>query len=487
MMNYSKSKKSFIHFSTICFSIIFLMGFSPESFSESELKTVMIFVDSPTNDQIHTQEEKKGDEKKPNPVPTMPRELPTSFVTGNDYSLNSNTILISSNEGIELNDLLVEQIDVWQKDTEHMKQFWSRTDQVIMGNFGVVNALQNPLSENNYHINGEKYSENINSNLEYFVHERGYDINNLENVPNHTVTPQKYDLSRTVSKQWENPLSNNLDIQHVKDLRDVAPNAFDFTPEQEMQMFRESVKQTSFEVVGSLMPRLIVDESMFLPESDSETQKNNIDNESSNKEKESIATGSEQEEKQKQQKKKLEQENQVFQQTSHIKDRITESKFEPNYATQQEHALPIFEIITSSIVSIATVIAWFMIKKYHKRTPQIHGPQINVKPKYDYLSDVSLLLAQASLSYKNTQTKDAYEKLSQSMRVFYSNKLKLEKEVVTSDIIPLMKNFAKSEKSLIKNSLHLSDMIKFAKHSEDKKQFERIIAEFSQIVRKEKI
>ena len=112
---------------------------------------------------------------------------------------------------------------------------------------------------------------------------------------------------------------------------------------------------------------------------------------------------------------------------------------------------------------------------------------ITVKPKYDYLSDVELLLEQASSSYKNTQTKDAYEKLSQSMRIFYSNKLKLEKEIVTSDLLPLMKNFSESEKSLIKNSLHLSDLIEFAKHSEDKKQFEQIMAEFSQIVRKEKI
>ena len=485
-----KFTKPLIHFSTISLSIILFVGFTPESFSESELKTVMIFVDPPANEKISIQEEIKNDEKKPKPMPTLPKELPSIFVTGNDYSLNSNPILISSNEGIELNNLLIEQIDEWKKDAEHMEQFWSRTDQVIMGNFGVVNALQNPLSENNYLIDGQKHSENINSNLEYFVHERGYDINNLENVPNHTVTPQKYDLSRAISKQWENPLSNNLDIQHVKDLRDIAPNAFDLTPEQEMQMFRESVKQTSFEVVGSLMPRLIVDESMFLPESDSEVQKNNLGNQFLNEEKESVTSGtseSEKEEKHKQQENKQELENQMFQQTSHIKDMIAGTDFEPNYTIQQKHELPIFEIITSSIISLVTVIGWFIIKKYLRRTSQIHVPLITVKPKYDYLSDVELLLEQASSSYKNTQTKDAYEKLSQSMRIFYSNKLKLEKEIVTSDLLPLMKNFNESEKSLIKNSLHLSDLIEFAKHSEDKKQFEQIMAEFSQIVRKEKI
>ena len=81
------------------------------------------------------------------------------------------------------------------------------------------------------------------------------------------ISPKKYDLSRAVSKQMQNPLSNNLDIQHVRDLRDVSPNELDFTPEQKMQIFRQSIKSTSFDVVGSLMPKLMVDESMFLPES----------------------------------------------------------------------------------------------------------------------------------------------------------------------------------------------------------------------------
>ena len=42
----------------------------------------------------------------------------------------------------------------------------------------------------------KKHSENTNSNLEYFVQERGYDLDNLQDIPNHMVTPKKYDLSR---------------------------------------------------------------------------------------------------------------------------------------------------------------------------------------------------------------------------------------------------------------------------------------------------
>ena len=462
---------------------ILFLGLIPDSFSQSELKEVIIFVDPPNNNQFDIENEKNNEDTKPTPQPNSTlNELPTSFITGNEYALNSNPILISSNDGINLNNLLIEQIDEWKNDSAHTENFWSRTDQVIMGNFGVINALQNPLTENNYHIDGTKYSKNVKSNLEYFVQERGYDVNDLENVPNHMVTPQKYDLSRSVSKQWENPLANDLDIQHVRDLRDVTPNAFDFTPEQEMQIFRESIKNTSFDIVGALMPRLMVDESMFLPESDEpETQQQKSLNDGT----ESLVSNTHASE----QDKKIprnEPEQNTFQQTSHIKDSIITSEFEPNYTINEEPIIPLFEIISSSIISMGSFILWVILKKYPKRGSKLSLSNELRKNKHDYLRDVELLVQQAYESYKKSFTKDAYEKLSQSMRLFYSKKIGLEKEIVTSDLIPLMKNFNDFEKSLVQKSLHLSNLIEFAKHTEDNKQFRTIISEFMKIIEKEK-
>ena len=474
----------FLFIFSFLFSFIILSANVPVSFSESDVRTVTIFVEPPTNDNLPLQEqlEKNDDEQPPKQPPSISQELPSVFVTGNEYALNSDPILISSESGIALNDLLIEQIEEWKNDLEHTENFWSRTDQVIMGNFGVVNALNDPLTENNYHIDGTKYSENIKSNLDYYVQERGYDINNLESVPNHMVTPQKYDLSRAISKQWENPLANNLDIQHVRDLRDIAPNAMDFTPEQEMQMFRESVKTTSFEVVGSLMPTLVVDESMFLPESDSQTTTNNLESPSVNKENDSLGTGTTELKQKLQQNSKEE----IFQQTTHIKDIISDSKFEPNYVTREQQEFPLFEIVTSILLSTIHVSILYYLNRY-QRKPVKHLPMLSFNQKYDYLCDVESLLHDANLSYKNSQIKDAYEKLSQSIRVFYSNKLNLEKEIVTSELIPLMKNFNKSEKSLIEKSLHLSNMIEFAKHSDNNSDFQQILEKFSNIVKKEKI
>ena len=45
--------------------MIFLMGSVPESFSESELKTVVIFVDPPDNDQISKEAQNNTGERNP--------------------------------------------------------------------------------------------------------------------------------------------------------------------------------------------------------------------------------------------------------------------------------------------------------------------------------------------------------------------------------------------------------------------------------------
>ena len=152
--------------SFIPLAMILLLGFVPNSFSETELKTVEIFVQPPTG--LTTENDMKDDEQKPTPQnsPNSPSEMPTTFVTGNEYALNSNAIYINTDEGLSLNNLLIEQIGTERKNVEHTDSFWSRTDQKIMGNIGIINALQNPFTENNYHIDAQKHSDNTNSNLD---------------------------------------------------------------------------------------------------------------------------------------------------------------------------------------------------------------------------------------------------------------------------------------------------------------------------------
>ena len=136
---------------------------------------------------------------------------------------------------------------------------------------------------------------------------------------------------------------------------------------------------------------------------------------------------------------------------------------------------------------VSSFIACQVIFRHYRNPQKIHLPSITIESKNDYLTEVESLLNHATSLYHQNSIKDAYEKLSQSMRLFYSNKLELEKEIITSDLLPLMNHFDKHEKSLVEESLHLSDMIEFAKHTEKDNRFEKIMTEFSKIIRKEKI
>ena len=101
-------------------AMILLFSFIPESFSETELKTIEIFVQPPTG--LTMENDMKDDEQKPTPqnFPNSPSDSPTAFVTGNEYALNSNAIYINTDEGLSLNNLLIEQIETEKKNVEHM-------------------------------------------------------------------------------------------------------------------------------------------------------------------------------------------------------------------------------------------------------------------------------------------------------------------------------------------------------------------------------
>tara|TARA_B100000614_G_scaffold234328_1_gene230213 strand:- start:3060 stop:3476 length:417 start_codon:yes stop_codon:yes gene_type:complete len=136
---------------------------------------------------------------------------------------------------------------------------------------------------------------------------------------------------------------------------------------------------------------------------------------------------------------------------------------------------------------VTSFIACQVIIRHYGKSQKIVSSSITIESKSDYLKEVESLLSNATFLYRQNHIKDAYEKLSQSIRLFYSNRLELEKEIITSDLLPLMERFDNHEKSLVEEGLRLSDMIEFAKHIEKDNKFEQIVTEFSKIVRKEKI
>ena len=96
--------------------------------------------------------------------------------------------------------------------------------------------------------------------------------------------------------------------------------------------------------------KLLVDESWFEPESAAQTNSN-----SKNDGKQNTSQNMIESQKQESQKKQVEEEK-LFQETSHIKDLISNSGYEPNYDRQENFQFPLFEIITSFAMFVSSFI-----------------------------------------------------------------------------------------------------------------------------------
>ena len=99
------------------------------------------------------------------------------FVSGNTYTKDGEEIPSYSIDGQLLNELLVKQKEIMRDNWLHKIKFHDRYDD---GYIELAQAMLDPVGDPYFIINGKKFDTNPNSNLEYFLRERGFDINNLD-------------------------------------------------------------------------------------------------------------------------------------------------------------------------------------------------------------------------------------------------------------------------------------------------------------------
>ena len=99
------------------------------------------------------------------------------------------------------------------------------------------------------------------------------------------------------------------------------------------------------------------------------------------------------------------------------------------------------------------------------------------------MAETQKLLNSAIILYNSNKIKDAYEKFSQSIRFFYSYHYDLKREVTTLEILDKIKKISKSEYNIIFDCLVLCEIIEFAKHNENKNDFQNYVKSFSKIIK----
>jgi len=101
-------------------------------------------------------------------------DVAEDYITGSQYMLGDHEITIDSKDGQLLNQLLIKQKQVDKDNFYHMIKYLDRYSD---GYVELAEALIDPVRQQNYQQNGLAQDFNLNSNLEYFLFERGYDLN----------------------------------------------------------------------------------------------------------------------------------------------------------------------------------------------------------------------------------------------------------------------------------------------------------------------
>ncbi|MCH9658016.1 hypothetical protein K0U27_04860 [archaeon] len=136
-----------------------------------------------------------------------------------------------------------------------------------------------------------------------------------------------------------------------------------------------------------------------------------------------------------------------------------------------------------SFISLV-VIGYFLYKKLRKSKTASTKPTIPnyMLEKPDYVLASNNLIHEAEDDFQEKRYKDAYGKVSKSIRLFLSYELNLNREITNEDILLHLAN-TKYSVDDIEHCFRLSSLVEFAKHHPDKKEFDEIITMARNIIR----
>ena len=177
------------------------------------------------------------------------------LITGSGYTIGTRLITIDTEEGKILNQMLIEQRQINKDNFLHLIKYLDRYSD---GYVELAEALLDPVKEQKYLSSGISRNTYVDSNLENFLVERGYNLDDLESIPNNAFSPTKYDDVRLKASQMANDGQENVD------LRELLPN-YVAPDSQSMKedMIRKLTKETSnvYESISSRQLDISVNQS----------------------------------------------------------------------------------------------------------------------------------------------------------------------------------------------------------------------------------
>jgi hypothetical protein len=362
------------------------------------------------------------------------------FITGSGYTIGTRLITIDSEEGQILNKMLIEQRQINKDNFFHMIKYLDRYSD---GYVELAEALLDPVKKQRYLSSGISNNYYVDSNLENFLVERGYDINNIESIPNEAFSPTKYDEIRLKAAQMANDGQENVD------LRELLPDYVPSDPQSMKEnMVRQLTKETSnvYESISSRQLDISVKQS---PDLTNAITSNLFDD--------------------------FQFVNTKFENTRHVIDSIEKQQtvFElpKNYDYNLMILIPIL---------LGSVILGYLIykKSQSKRKLEI----ITVPLSVNYVENTLDLIQSSKDLFDDSMPKYAFEKFSQAIRYYYSNKLGINLDLTQTEMMYNLKKSDVSNYSQIQKWLQLCGQVEFVKHSSTQKEFIDSLETFRKLI-----
>ena len=381
------------------------------------------------------------------PQNKISENIAEDYVTGSDYWIGNHEITIDSKEGQLLNQLLIEQRELNEDNFKHMIKYLDRYSD---GYVELAEALIDPVRQQNYQQSGSLEKYNINSNLEYFLIERGYDLNDLESIPNNAFSPTKYDAVRAAAAKAQNEGAGYTDLREllpnyvkqdskvmhdemIRKLSEQTTNVYDSISSSELEI---SVRQSSD--LTNIITDNLFDDFQFV---------------------------------------NTKFDNTKFENTQHVIDTLNKPQVLLEINTTYDYSILI--LISISIL-LGLIIFGYLI--YRKSKVEYPLNLVTVPTSINYVQNTNDMIQSSRKLFENNSPKYAFEKFSQAIRYYYSHKLQINLDLTTTDTLFELKKLKIDNFDDVKGWLLLCGQVEFVKYKSTQKEFMNALDSFSKSI-----
>ena len=362
------------------------------------------------------------------------------LITGSGFTIGTRLITIDTEEGQILNQMLNEQRQIDKDNFFHLIKYLDRYSD---GYVELAEALLDPVKKQKYLSSGTSRDYYVDSNLENFLVERGYDLKDLESIPNDVFSPTKYDDIRLKASQMAN------DGEVSADLRELLPN-YVAPDSQAMKedMIRKLTKETSdvYESITSRQLDISVNQS---PDLKNPISSNLFDD--------------------------FQFVNTKFENTQHVIDSIEKPQTSFELPKNYDYNLMI-------LIPIILGLIIFGYLSYRKSITKRQLSIATVTPSVNYVENTLEMIQSSKNLFDDSMPKYAFEKFSQAIRYYYSNKLGINLDLTQSEMMYNLKKSDVSNYPQIQKWLQLCGQVEFVKHSSTQKELIDSLETFRKLI-----